>query len=72
MRKVLASCLLLALLGTAAAGWAGVAPNHGGQNMSGAKIKPPAQNPDPDESAQPADKEQPARNREEQPREEKR
>jgi hypothetical protein len=57
--------MLLALLAGGAAARAGVVPNQGGQNMSGAKIKPPAQNPDPEESKQASDKDQPAQNTEE-------
>lgn len=52
MRRFAWFVLAFALTGWGAAGFAGVSPNNGAQNHSGAKIKPPQQQ---QEAEQPSD-----------------
>jgi hypothetical protein len=62
--RALTAAVLAGIVSTGAA-WAGVVPNQHGQSMSGAKIKPPAQEQDKQASEHAAEKE-------EAPRDEKR
>jgi hypothetical protein len=56
MRTLLAAAL--AALLAAGTAWAGVVPNHGNQNMSGAKIKPPSHEQDKQEGDPSAEKQE--------------
>ncbi|HZR01690.1 MAG TPA: hypothetical protein VFA81_00790 [Burkholderiales bacterium] len=57
MRKVLAPFLALVFVISSSAALAGVAPNAGGQSMSGAKIKPASHSQESEKSEQTQDKE---------------
>lgn len=57
MRKALGPLAAVLLAVFAASASAGVVPNHGGQNYSGAKVKPVSQNQESEKTDQAHEKE---------------